>query len=436
MAAEEQRLLPVLPATPDREVLWWLLLGFFALFVAGFYLMRVPGAAEGNPLGVDRAIFSALGAVTLTGMRQEVSTSPFAGGSLLVPATLLALTLGGSYLTLLATSIPACKVLGMPHRVGRIAAAAGVLVGGGTLLGMVVSVAGARGWADGRAYLEGLVAGASAVGNSGVFWGAAPRPDAAATHLGLLPLAVVGGLGLPVLLDLYDRLAGRTPALSFHTKLVLRLTAVAYAVGVVGLLASNDRFWTDLAAAVRGWRSAGGDAPPGWAIELRSLFLSSAALSVESRSAGFPSVAVNSLPRATNWVLALLMAVGASPAGTAGGLKVTTLYLLGRGLRQALRGERLPPVFGFAVAWAAAFLAIVFAGHAALLWTAPQVSADQLLTAAVSATGNCGLTHDTLAVVQAPLLILGGMMLLGRVVPTLLLWRMADRLEYAETVPG
>ncbi len=46
------------------------------------------------------------------------------------------------------------------------------------------------------------------------------------------------------------------------------------------------------------------------------------------------------------------------------------------------------------------------------------------------------LAHDALSVVRGPLLTLGLMMVLGRVVPILLLWRMAERLDYAETVPG
>jgi trk system potassium uptake protein TrkH len=232
------------------------------------------------------------------------------------------------------------------------------------------------------------------------------------------------------LLDIVDRATGRTPALSFHTRLVLTLTASAYVVGVVLLLAFDKRFVDILLAGFQGgWTPSDGK-------NLRRILVSASALCIESRSAGFPTEALGSLPRAANWVLLLLMAVGASPAGTAGGLKTTTLYVLFRGMRQGLRGDRPAALVGFALAWLFTFLGIVFVGYAMLLWSAPMVPAERVLTVAVSAASNCGLSHDPLSVTMAPLYILSLMMALGRIVPILLLWRTAERLEYAETVVG
>jgi hypothetical protein len=73
------------------------------------------------------------------------------------------------------------------------------------------------------------------------------------------------------------------------------------------------------------------------------------------------------------------------------------------------------------------FAAVVGVGYAGLLWSAPHVPPDRLLMAAVSATSNSGLTHDALAVVLVPLMILALLMVAGRVLPILLLWRMAAR---------
>jgi Trk-type K+ transport system membrane component len=326
----------------DREVLWWLLLGLFALFVLGFYLTRLPGADEGSPLNVDRAIFGSVSMVTLTGLRQDVGTAPFPASPWLIPTTLLVVTLGASFLTLVAAGLPACRILGMPHGPGRVCAAAGVLVVGGTLVGSLGL------WNGARSYFDALVQAASAVGNSGVYWGRLPRGDGWQANAVLLPLSVLGGLGLPVLLDLYDRLTGRTPELLRHTKLVLGLTAAAYVVGVVALLAVDERFVSQLLAGV----TAGGWTPSEWRV-LRSLAVDASVLSIDSRSAGFPLEPANvaALPRAGQWVLTLLMAAGAGPAGTAGGLKLTTLYLLGSAARRGTAGERQPPECGFAVAW-------------------------------------------------------------------------------------
>ena len=415
------------PAPYDREILWWILLGLFALFVLGFYLMRLPGADEGSPLNADRAIFGSLSAVTLTGLRQVIDTAPFSAKPWLIPVTLLVLTLGASYLILVAAALPACRILGMRHGPGRICAAAGVLVVGGTALGTLGL------WNGSRSFLDALVQAASAVGNSGVFWGRLPRGDGWQANLVLLPLSVLGGVGLPVLLDLFDRATGRTPAVLPHTKLVLVLTAVAYVLGVAALLAFDQRFVSMLVGGVTsgGWTETEGRM-------LRSLAVDASVLSVDSRSAGFPLEPANvaALPRAGQWVLTLLMAVGAGPAGTAGGLKLTTVYLLGKAARRGTDGERQPPECGFALAWTILFAGVVAVGYAGLLWSAPQVPPERLLMAAVSATSNSGLTDDPLSLVLVPLMILALLMVLGRVLPILLLWRMADRVDHAETVVG
>jgi len=208
------------------------------------------------------------------------------------------------------------------------------------------------------------------------------------------------------------------------------MTAGIYLLGVVLLLGFDERFFKLLLGRLQGsWSNSDGQT-------LRRIMISASALSFESRSAGFPSEAAASLPRAVTWILMLLMATGASPAGTGGGLKTTTLYVLGRGMRKGLRGERPAPLLGFALAWLASFLAIVIVGYAVLVWAAPNVQGDRMLMIAVSAASNCGLSQDPLSVVQTPLYVLAIMMAAARVVPILLLWRMAERIEYAETVVG
>src|SRR5439155_17355315 len=68
---------------------------------------------------------------------------------------------------------------------------------------------------------------ASAFGNSGLYVGSLPGAADWRMHVVLLPLAILGGVGVPVLIDLYDAALGRR-AISMHTRVVLALTAVAY----------------------------------------------------------------------------------------------------------------------------------------------------------------------------------------------------------------
>lgn len=428
---EESRLLSGGPAAPlNREILAWILLGFFALFVLGFWLLRIPGTEQKNQQNFDRTVFNSLSTVTLTGLRQDVEGSFTNAYPRLVPLTLLMLTLGGGYLTLLATSLPACRVLALPYSIGRIAAGAGILIGGGTLIGTGILLLGPMNTpAGGLPWLDAMLKAASAVCNSGIFWGQPPPADSLTTQLGLLPLAIIGGFGLPVLLDIYDRITGRTPALTYHSRLVLSLIATVYVCGVLAILITDSQFLTMLKTGIgeRGWTMSQGR-------QIRDHIVAASTLSIESRSAGFAGTPLDQLPRAANFVIVLLMAIGAGPASTAGGLKITTFHVLWRGIRQGMRGERPSPLVGFAIAWVAIFLAIVFVGYAVLLWAADFVPSDHLLTMAVSAASNCGLSRDALSVVKAPLFTLSLMMVAGRILPILLLWRMSERLEFAETV--
>ncbi|QOV91905.1 TrkH family potassium uptake protein [Humisphaera borealis] len=434
-----------LPALPmgtvdrgyDREILAWLGLGLFALFVLGFYLMRQPGSDQGNPLNPDRAVFASVSAVTLTGLRQDLRESTFAAAdSQLMPATLLVLTVGASWLTLVAAGLPACRLLGVRRNAKPVVLAATVTVLGGTILGgipLLLTYSPLE--VDGAArlpWLDAFLTSASAVGNSGVCWNRLPRADAWQTQAILLPLAVIGGLGVPVLIDLYDRLTGRSAELRYHTRLVLTLVACVYVAGFALLLMFDERFVGMIGSAFRN----GGLTPTEWR-SVRSIVVEASVLSLNSRSLGMPfePATVAALPKAASWVLILLMAVGGGPAGTAGGLKLTTLFLLGRGARRGSQGERLPVECGFALFWAMGFALLVAVGYAGMLWAAPQLPPDRLLLVTVSAITNTGLSHDALSIVLVPLILLSLLMVLGRILPILILWRMASRLDQAETIP-
>ena len=72
--------------------------------------------------------------------------------------------------------------------------------------------------------IGGMVQAAAAWGNSGIYVDVPPGPTDVYTHVVLLPLSVFGGLGLVVVLQIYDLLMRGTPILR-HTQIVLRMTA-------------------------------------------------------------------------------------------------------------------------------------------------------------------------------------------------------------------
>ena len=83
-----------------------------------------------------------------------------------------------------------------------------------------------------RDLLSSLILAASAFTNSGVHIGRLPALQSWQTHLVIIPLALLGGLGLPVLMEMFDRITG-TRRLSVHSKTVLVAAAVIYLGGLL-----------------------------------------------------------------------------------------------------------------------------------------------------------------------------------------------------------
>lgn len=359
--------------------------------------------AHGNEITTDRAIFAALNASTLTGFQQsvaglrEMSASGWAG-----PAAMLGLTLAGSLMSLVVGGMAACRILRRQRTPTEIVSAAVTSM-------LIATAAGAAALSgSGRNVFEAIFQAASAFGNSGLFVGPAPELHAAATYLVLLPLAVLGGLGLPVLMEATDRLFGG-PSLSRHSQAVLWLTGAAYLGGVVVLvIAQLPAAWSG------GW--------PAWQNTLASCSVAA----INTRSAGLAVQSPAAFTAPGQWLLMLLMLIGAAPAGTAGGVKTTTFWHLGTGVRDLLRGRGGSRILGIAVVWLGIYLLMLFVGALLLVACEPQTPADRALFLVFSATGNVGLSHDPISDTGPGLLVLAGLMLVGRLAPLAILWWTAE----------
>lgn len=151
------------------------------------------------------------------------------------------------------------------------------------------------------------------------------RADAL-VNLTVILLVVVGGLGFGVLRDLKQRRKRRY--LHLQTRLVL---------ATYGLLLVFGWLFTLLAE----WSNPGtlGPLPPGEKL-LAALFQS-----VTLRTAGFNTIDQAALRPATKLISALLMLIGASPASTGGGVKVTTVAVIFLVVRMTARGQDSIVVF-------------------------------------------------------------------------------------------
>ena len=133
-------------------------------------------------------------------------------------------------------------------------------------------------------------------------------------------LIILGGLGFVVYLDLLRWRKRRT--LRLHSWIVLWMTGILIAVGMafIFLFEYNNP------------DTLGGLSLPQ---QLGASFFQS----VTCRTAGFNSVDIASLRDATKVVMMMLMFVGAAPASTGGGIKVTTLAVLITTVLGVIRGQ-------------------------------------------------------------------------------------------------
>jgi len=146
-------------------------------------------------------------------------------------------------------------------------------------------------------------------------------------NLVFVAMIIAGGLGFPVLVNLYYYSSIRR--LTLHSKLVLIPTAVLLAIGISSVAALE---WNNPA-------TLGGE-PLGTKI-LESLFQGTT-----PRTAGFSTVSYEDLRESTLTIQTVLMFIGVAPASTGGGMKVTSVALIFLILLSQVRGEEDVSAFG------------------------------------------------------------------------------------------
>jgi trk system potassium uptake protein TrkH len=423
------------------------------LFVASFALMvllgtlglkLLPGLYTGKPLSWLDALFTATSAVCITGLTVVDTATHFtpAGQAYL----LLLVQVGGlGMITFMSLVIVAVG--------GRLSLRQEVL-SGGTPLDAPRQVSPRRLVLDVvRFTLAFELAGAVLLyllwvprfGWSGAAWPAVFQSVSAFCNAGfstfsdsmvsfrgspaslfvIMALVVSGGLGFLSLEELYLRgkawRAGRSFRLSLQTRIVLTTTVLLLAGG--WLLYA----WLEWDAALAGMTD--GDKA------VNALFMS-----VSCRSSGFTTVDYSRATEAGNFLTVILMAIGASPGGTGGGMKTTTFALLALLAWSRYRGDEVASVAGRslrkettdrAVGLFVVAFGLLTAGILALTVTERAATAGGFLDwmfEASSAFNTVGLsTGITPALTPAGRAVVIGMMFLGRVGPLVLFAALALR---------
>lgn len=378
MTAAGSAALPV--ASPDvrasLRLAGVLAVSWMVLLVIGFAMLRQPGAlAEGNPVSGGRAAFVSASVGAMNGFVLDFAhPGDFSPG---VRAVFVLQTLSSLLLTLVGGGVLWARVLGRPYSDAQVTRTAIVML----LIGVAVGLLAHRG---DEGYGVAVVRGLCALGNGGVLFGASPRPGPVFS-LGLVPLSLLGSLGVVVVRDLYHACFG-TSKLPDHAVRVVTLTAVVY-LAAVGLLMAATH------VAGHAWRA-----------ELTRFD----ALVWTARGWGEPVEFASGFSDGVFAILLGVAAVGVGTAGTAGALGVGWLFTV----PQRLRATILNGLTAQAV--------IAAATMAALAWFEPSLFPARRVLVTLSAVMNLGLSHDALSITGTSLFALTAAMIAAKLAPLVL----------------
>jgi trk system potassium uptake protein TrkH len=230
-------------------------------------------------------------------------------------------------------------------------------------------------------------------------------------------LSYLGAIGFIVFLDLWNRLTGRSRAMTLTSRIILWTTLWLSVVGTLLLLVTEPSL-RDLPMHERLMAAA---------------FQAMTAMT----TVGFNTVSIGAMSKASVLLLIVLMVIGSSPSGTGGGLKSTTFSAILGVMKSAARGQQEVRFWNRTVPLARVWTAVGSLGFyllALLLGTyllelTEASTFDQNFFEAASALGTVGLSMGITAGLTAlGKLIIIALMFCGRLSPltlgiVLFLWK-------------
>ena len=426
-------------------------IGFVSFIAIGTALLWLPLASDGRTqIGFENALFMSTSASTVTGL----ATVPIDDFSLFGELVILALIqIGGFGIMTIGSllALIASNRVGLRQRmvaqaeigavdVGElrtlIAAIARITLGVEGILALILFV---RFWhggyedSPGRAAYSAIFHSVSSFNNAGISLYTDSLARFANDPVVVLSISgafIIGGIGFPILVEMWRheqhrRNTGskRVIPWSLHTKITLWATAGLLVIGPAVVLAFE---WTNPATL--------------GPLDLGDKFLAGWFQGVTPRTAGFSTLNFGGMNEPTLLVVSVLMFIGAGPASTSGGIKVTTVAVLTLVLWSEVRGNidvtafwrRLPEKL-IRQALAIVMLALVVViGTTLTLMGLDDLSLTSALFEAASAFGTVGLsTGITAGLSGSAQLLLVFVMLAGRVGPMTLVtaWALRDHVR-------
>ncbi len=252
-------------------------------------------------------------------------------------------------------------------------------------------------------------------------------------------LIVLGGLGFTVWWDVLDNLKKarmvnafkRKPwkvfqkGLSLHTKLVLAATVILIGLGAFIIFLAEYNNEATMAH-----------------FTIPQKLLASIFQSVTTRTAGFQTIPQENFSISSQLVSVILMFIGGSSAGTAGGVKTTTIAVIVLMVLSVVRGRERTEVFERTIpsntirkAFTITTISAVIVVGATMLLSVlqPLERAMPLLYETVSALATVGLSQGLTGSLTIPAkLLMIVMMFIGRIGPMTMAFAIGTRLKAAK----
>jgi trk system potassium uptake protein TrkH len=410
---------------------------FAAVAVAGGVALTFPAAGEQGRIGLLDALFTSVSATCVTGLVVVDTPTAFTafgevvilvliqvgGLGIMVLSTFATVILGGRLSLRGEQTLGHVLDLGSPQHAYRLVRFIVLATLGLELLGALVLTACylRHGLSPADAAWRGVFQAVSAFCNAGFSLQSdsivmfRSDPVAVGAHAVLI---VLGGLGFVVLAWLWWRVIRRDRSrASVQVRVVLVSSAVLVVVGGVVYAALE---WEQTLAG----------------LSASDRLLNAFFQSVSMRTAGFNTVDTAGMRPATILLTIVLMFIGASPGGTGGGIKVTTVAVLGAAIPEIVGTRRGTTLFGRVVPPAtlqrAASIAVVatltMVGALFVLLGTENAPFEVLAFETVSALGTVGLSLGITAGLSATgKCVIIATMFIGRVGPLTLALAMGER---------
>jgi trk system potassium uptake protein TrkH len=310
----------------EKSDAFYLLAFFLIVISAGTAILLIPDMWAGSgALRFTDAVFTASSAVCVAGLG-TVDTTAFSragqiailllmqtGGLGIISFSSLILTISGNRLGMnRRTTIQRFYLDGIEHRPQYIVRNIIIFTFAIEAIGAVALSLLFRGCGERNWLFMGIFHAVSAFCNTGVSvlpGGLKRFSDNIPIVMVFMTLIFLGGVGFLVLHDVLRFIRGKTRRLQYHSKVILAMSGAIIAAGSLFFIVFERT------------RLFGAMSTP--AAIMNAVFQT-----VNTRSGGFDMVAQNGLSQPSKLLSTILMFIGGAPGSIAGGVKVTTVFVL------------------------------------------------------------------------------------------------------------